>query len=85
MYKRFQGCFLSNSLLTGAISNGKTRTGIYAEQCQAAYKGEGFKIYGKPSKFDVIFIFAPFNRIREQTNLQNLHKQDPVKSQYILN
>ena len=53
MYQRFQGYFLSNSLFTGAISNGKTRnsyrTGIYAEQCQAAYRGEGFKIYDKPS------------------------------------
>ena len=53
MYKRFQGYFSSNSLFTGAISNGKTRnsyrTGIYAVQCQAAYRGEGFKIYDKPS------------------------------------
>ena len=53
MYTRFQGYFLSNSLFTVAISDGKTRnsyrTGIYAEQCQAAYRGEGFKIYDKPS------------------------------------
>ena len=53
IYKRFQGYFLSNSLFTGAINNGKTRnsyrTGIYTERCQAAYRGEGFKIYGKPS------------------------------------
>ena len=53
MYKRFQGYFLSNSLFTVAISNGNTRndyrTGIYAVQCQATYRGEGFKIYDKPS------------------------------------